>query len=230
MATWVVLPTYNEAANIADVIQRVLAIVPAEILVVDDNSPDGTGQIVDHLAATDKHIHIIHRAGKLGFGSAYQDGFQRALERGAETVVQLDADGSHDPVLIPEMISALAQADLVLASRYVSGGRFPIVWHRRVISLIGNWYIRLMLGWAVHDWSTGYKVWRADLLRRVLAEPKQGVGYAWLMETTWIARRLGGRIREIPLVFRERQGGQSKFSWRIAAEDLSLAWKLSHRG
>jgi dolichol-phosphate mannosyltransferase len=201
----------------------------ADVLIVDDNSPDGTGRIIDDLILQDSRLHVLHRFGKLGLGSAYRDGFRLALDQGASTVIQMDADGSHDPALIPVMVERLRDMDMVLASRYIPGGSFPIVWYRRWISTIGNVYIRGLLGWGVHDWSTGYKAWRGDFLRRVMQEKMIGVGYAWLMEMTWLALRLGGRVGEVPLVFLERQGGTSKFSWRIAAEDLRLAWALSRR-
>lgn len=229
MATWIVLPTYNEAETVANMVTAIRAAVDADILIVDDKSPDGTGDIVDRLAAEDARLHIIHRSGKLGFGSAYQEGFRYVLDCGATTVIQMDADGSHNPALIPTMIARLEQCDLVLASRYVRGGSFSIAWYRRWISTIGNTYIRLLLGWGIHDWSTGYKAWRGEFLRTVIEQRTEGVGYAWLMETTWWSRRLGGRISEVPLVFLERQGGQSKFSWLIAAEDIRLAWVLCRR-
>lgn len=229
MAVWIVLPTYNEAETVVGVVSALRAVVEADILIIDDHSPDGTGDLVDALITHDDRLHIIHRAAKLGLGSAYQDGFRFALDHGASSVVQMDADGSHDPALVSKMISQLEHLDLVLASRYVSGGSFPIVWYRRWISTLGNTYIRLLLGWDTHDWSTGFKAWRADFLQRVMQEPMEGVGYAWLMEMTWWARKLQGRIGEVPLVFLERKGGQSKFSWRIAAEDIGLAWRLWRR-
>lgn len=228
--TWIVLPTYNEADNIATQLTAVWQAVPdGEIMVVDDGSPDGTGQILDQLKQSKPRLHVLHRPKKLGLGTAYQDGFQYALDHGATRLIQMDADGSHDPALIPTLLDQLSNVDLVLASRYVHGGRFPIVWFRRWVSTLGNLYIRLLLGRSIHDWSTGYKGWRGESLRRVLNEPARGVGYAWLMETTWLAKRLGLRIAEVPLVFQERQGGVSKFSWRIALEDLRLVWELHHR-
>ena len=229
MSTWIVLPTYNEAENLEALLRDIRRRTTAELLIVDDNSPDGTGRIADRLQVQDTHLHVLHRAGKLGLGSAYRDGFRYALRQGATLVVQMDADGSHDPALIPVLLDRLRDLDLVLASRYVRGGRFPIVWYRRWVSTLGNIYIRSLLGWTVRDWSTGYKGWRADFLRRVMSEPMTGVGYAWLMEMTWLARRRRGRIGEVPLVFRERRGGRSKFSWRIAAEDVRLAWILARR-
>lgn len=226
MNVWIILPTYNEAETILRVIANIRAQVEAEILVVDDCSPDGTGTIIDTACQHDERLHILHRSGKMGLGSAYQEGFHYALERGASIIVQMDADGSHSPQVISTMISALEKSDVVLASRYVAGGSFSIVWYRRWISTLGNTYIRLLLGWQIRDWSTGFKVWRADFLRRVMEQPMRGVGYAWLMEMTWLAEKIGGRVIEVPLVFLERQGGQSKFSWRIAAEDIRLAWRL----
>lgn len=226
MSIWIVLPTYNEASTLPTMVEAIRRVTAATMLIVDDASPDGTGHIADQLAAKDDEIRVMHRPGKLGLGSAYRDGFRQALDQGATQVVQMDADGSHDPALLPAMLTELATADVVLASRYVRGGRFPIAWYRRIISTAGNIYIRLLLGWSIHDWSTGYKAWRGEFLRRVMVQPMQGQGYAWLMEMTWLARRLGGRVVEVPLVFRERLGGESKFSWQIAAEDITLAWKL----
>lgn len=229
MSTWVVIPTYNEAENITRQLELVLAVPGVEVLVVDDSSPDGTGEIVDRLRASEPRLHVLHRVGKLGLGSAYQDGFRYALNHGPSYVIQMDADGSHDPGLIPVILQRLHDVDLILCSRYVSGGKFPIVWYRRWISTIGNIYIRCLLGWPICDWSTGYKGWRSEALRAVLSQPTAGVGYAWLMEMTWLARRQGLRIAELPLVFLERRGGVSKFSWRIALEDLRLAWILHWR-
>lgn len=229
MSTWVVLPTYNEAENIVAMIEAVRRVVDTDILVVDDGSPDGTGRVVDELATVQPKIHVLHRSGKMGLGSAYRQGFQYALDHGATTVIQMDADGSHDPQLIPRMVAALGDVDLVLGSRYISGGRFPIVWYRRWISTCGNLYIRLLLGWSVHDWSTGYKAWRAAVLPGLLALATTSQGYAWLMEMTWASRQSRLRITEVPLVFLERLAGRSKFTWRIAAEDIRVAWRLARR-
>lgn len=229
MSLWIVLPTYNEADTIRRTLERLHAVVQAEVLIVDDGSPDGTGELVQGVRQNDQHLHLISRTGKLGLGTAYQEGFRYALEHGATTIIQMDADGSHDPALIPTLLTYAHDVDLVLASRYVPGGSFPIVWYRRWISTLGNVYIRALLGWGVHDWSTGYKVWRGNFVQQLLQQRMDGVGYAWLMEMTWLARRQGGRIAEVPLVFQERQGGQSKFSWRIALEDIRLAWRLNRR-
>ena len=229
MSLWIVLPTYNEADTIRRTLERLRAVVEAEVLIVDDGSPDGTGELVQGVRQNDQHLHLISRTGKLGLGTAYQEGFRYALAHGATTIIQMDADGSHDPSLIPTLLTYVHDVDLVLASRYVPGGSFPIVWYRRWISTLGNVYIRALLGWGVHDWSTGYKAWRGTFVQQLLQQRMDGVGYAWLMEMTWLARRQGGRIAEVPLVFQERQGGQSKFSWRIALEDIRLAWRLNRR-
>ena len=227
---WVVSPTYNERDNITTLADRVLAFPGFHLLIVDDNSPDGTGQLADQMAAKDPRISVLHRANKTGFGTAYRDGFRWALEEGAETIIQMDADLSHDPSLIPVMLAALTESDLVLGSRYVPGGSMAIDPWRQWISSIGNMYVRLMLGTSVHDWSTGYKAWRTEFLRRVLAQPIRSVGYAWLMETSWLALRLGGRITEVPLKFQERLSGESKFNLSIAAEDIRRAWELRRSG
>lgn len=228
-STWIVTPTYNERANIEPFLADVFSLPDVNVLLVDDNSPDGTGQAADQLRSRYPRLHVMHRPGKAGLGTAYADGFRWVLEGGAKRIVQLDADRSHRPQLIVTLLATLDHADLAIASRYVPGGRMNIVWHRRLISLVGNGLIRRLLGRDVHDWSTGFKAWRADLLTQVLEQPLRGIGYAWLMETTWWARRLGGRIVEIPLVFTERQAGQSKFSLAIGWEDLRLAWWLHRR-
>lgn len=229
MSTWVITPTYNERENLPRLLEQLFRLGDLSVVVVDDHSPDGTGRLADDLRSRWPRLHVIHRAGKLGLGTAYQEGWRFALDHGATRLVQLDADLSHPPSLIPRLLDGLTQFDVVVASRYVRGGSMGIRWSRRWISLAGNLYIRALLGWSMHDWSTGFKAWRADLARQVLSAEPTARGYAWLMETTWLARQLGGRVGEVPLIFGERQGGQSKFSWRIALEDLRLAWQLSRR-
>ncbi len=229
MNTWVVTPTYNEWENLPTLLAEIFAVADADVLVVDDNSPDGTGQLVEELRSTYPRLHVLHRAGKAGLGTAYQEGFRFALDQGAEAIIQLDADHSHPPQLIPKLIKALDDHDLVIASRYVLGGKMDIVWYRRMISSFGNIYIRTLLGWAIHDWSTGYKAWRADTVGTLLTKTMDGRGYAWLMEMTWLARRVGARITEVPLVFVDRKAGRSKFNWGIVLEDIRLAWQLRQR-
>lgn len=223
------MPTYNERDNLQPLVMRLLSDPRFRVLIVDDNSPDGTGQVADRLQQKESRVAVLHRPGKFGLATAYQQGFALVLERGADAVIQMDADFSHDPALIPAMLKALAAADMVLGSRYVPGGSMNIDRHRQWISRMGNSYIRMMLGGKIKDWSTGYKAWRASFLRQVLAQPMSGVGYAWLMEMNWLTERLGGRVDEVPLQFRERRSGQSKFTWGIVLEDIRLAWQLRRR-
>lgn len=226
---WVVIPTYNEADNLEPLATKLLAYPDLQVLIVDDNSPDGTGRLADELHRRWPRLEVLHRPRKSGLGPAYRQGFAYVLERGADMVIQMDADLSHDPALLPILRQALTAADLAIASRYVAGGSMKIDPRRQWISQLGNIYIRLMLGREIHDWSTGYKAWRGPFLRRVMAEPTTGVGYAWLMEMTWLAKHLGGRLAEVPLQFRERRAGQSKFNWRIALEDIRMSWRLHWR-
>lgn len=226
---WVVLPTYNERDNLPALAATLLKDPRLHILVVDDHSPDGTGAIADAWHRQQPRLTVLHRPGKGGLASAYQQGFRQVLARGATTVIQMDADFSHDPKLIPVILDTLRQADVVLGSRYVSGGSMNIDLSRRWISRLGNGYIRFMLGREIKDWSTGYKAWRASFLSQVLTQPTHGIGYAWLMEMNWLARQLGGRVREVPLVFQERRAGRSKFNWSIVWEDVWLAWQLRWR-
>lgn len=225
-AVWVVIPTYNERANIQSMIERVSASGDWQILIVDDASPDGTGDVAEELRNQYPHVSVLHRSKKEGLGPAYRHGLGEALQRGAEVVVHCDADLSHPPEVIPELVRRLEHADLVIASRYVPGGRINIDWRRRWISQIGNVYIRAMLGWGVRDWSTGFKAWRGPLLQKVLAAPLQTTGYACLMEMTWWARTFHGRIVEAPLDFVDRTAGESKFTAGIILEDIRMAWKL----
>ena len=230
---WVVIPTYNESRNLKAIVTRVRAAGHYNILIVDDNSPDGTGDMADQLhQQLGDEVQVLHRTKKEGLGPAYRHGLAHALSLGADIVCHLDADLSHAPELLPTMIAAMDQADLVIASRYIPGGSFPIQWSRRWISWLGNVYIRLLLGWSVRDWSTGFKAWRATTLKAVLAEPQVSTGYACLMEMTWLARRQHARIKEVPLVFVDRTEGDSKFTWSIAVEDIRLAWqfRFRHRG
>ena len=223
---WIVIPTYNERQTIAILLDRLASAGPAEILVVDDNSPDGTSQLIEQLQTDNPHLHLLHRPRKDGLSSAYHQGLQAALDGGADHVIHLDADGSHDPALIGRMRQALETADMVLASRYVAGGSLDIPAHRRWISSIGNWYMRFLLGRHIHDWSTGYKAWRSQLLKQVLDQSWQTVGYACLIEMSWLALRLGGQVTEVPLRFVDRQAGESKFSLGIMLEDLRVAGRL----
>lgn len=199
------------------------------VLIVDDNSPDGTGQAAEDLRARWPRVQVLHRQRKEGLGPAYRHGFQTVLDMGATTIIQMDADGSHPPALLPRLEAQLATHDFALASRYIPGGSMKIDPWRRLVSAIGNEYLRAMLGPSIHDWSTGYKAWRATTLRPLLARPAQSAGYAWLMEMNWLALQSGATVAEVPLVFLERMSGRSKFNWQIVWEDIRVAWRLRRR-
>ena len=228
--TWVVLPTYDEADNIRPVSDAILAALPgATLLVVDDESPDGTGRIADELAAADGRIRVRHRAAKQGLGRAYLDGFRIALEGGASVVVQMDADFSHDPTVLPSLIAPVVEgdADLVIGSRYTAGGGV-LDWGlgRRLISRGGSLFARTVLGLGPHDLTGGFKAWRAETLEDVPFDGVHAGGYVFQIEMTFRASRAGARVREIPIVFRDRRIGQSKMSRRIVVEALVVVVQL----
>lgn len=222
----VVIPTYNEAATIALTVQQVLERpFAARVLVVDDNSPDGTGRIADSLAAVyPARVRVLHRECKAGLGRAYVAGFAAALADGDPTmVVQMDADGSHDPAELDRLVSALANHDLVIGSRYVPGGSTEgLSRPRELLSRGGNGYARMVLGTGVRDLTGGFKAWRASLLRRIDVGTVAADGYAFQIELTVRAARRRARITELPITFRERRAGTSKMNWRIAAEAVAL--------
>jgi dolichol-phosphate mannosyltransferase len=228
--TWVVLPTYDEAENIGPITAAILDALPeALVLVVDDGSPDGTGRIADGLAAADPRIRVRHRAAKQGLGRAYLDGFGIALESGASVVVQMDADFSHDPAVLPELIRPILEgtADLVIGSRYTAGGGVTD-WGigRRLISRGGSLFARTILGLSPRDLTGGFKAWRAETLAAVPFDGVHAGGYVFQIEMTFRASRLGARIREIPITFRDRRVGQSKMSRRIVVEALVVVLQL----
>ena len=218
---WLVLPTYDEAENLEAIVEAVAAVLPAghRILVVDDNSPDGTGAIADRMAAEREDLEVLHRPLKLGIGPAYVAGFKRALDGGAELIVQMDADFSHDPSYLPGMIATAAEADVVIGSRYVAGGGVtdwgPL---RRLISRAGSSYARLVLGVAVRDLTGGFKVFRSEVLEAIDLDSIPSQGYAFQIETTYRALRAGFEVTEVPIVFRDRRVGQSKMSSGIVWE------------
>ena len=227
---WVVLPTYDEAENIEPMADAILASLPAAtLLVVDDDSPDGTGRLADALAAGDPRIRVRHRALKQGLGRAYLDGFTLALAGGATTIVQMDADFSHDPGVLPDLIGPLGEgvADLVIGSRYTRGGGV-VDWGigRRVVSRGGSIFARVVLGLAQNDLTGGFKAWRASTLAAVPFDGVHAGGYVFQIEMTFRADRSGARIREIPITFRDRRVGQSKMSRRIVVEALVVVVQL----
>jgi dolichol-phosphate mannosyltransferase len=220
---WLILPTYDEAANLARVVAAARAVLPEDgrVLVIDDASPDGTGRIADALAG----VEVIHRPAKLGLGSAYVEGFRHALAAGAGFVVEMDADLSHDPGALPGLLAhARAGADVVIGSRYIEGGGVT-GWHalRRAVSRAGCWYARTVLRVPVRDLTSGFKVFRAAALEAIDYGSVRSQGYAFQVELTHRALRRGLRVVEAPIVFRERGEGRSKMSARIA---LEAGWRI----
>jgi dolichol-phosphate mannosyltransferase len=223
---WLVIPTYNESANVESIVEAALEVLPPSrrVLIVDDSSPDGTGRIADRLAEADDDVAVMHRPGKAGLGPAYVAGFNEALAQGAELVGQMDADFSHDPQDLPRLLEALEDADLALGSRYVDGGGVTD-WGptRRAVSRWGSAYARLALGIGVHDLTGGFKVFRRPVLEAIDLESLASLGYAFQVETTFRAIREGFRVVEVPIVFRDRRIGQSKMSGGIVME---AAWRV----
>lgn len=226
--TWVVLPTYNEIENLPHIAPAILAALPgATLLVVDDSSPDGTGMLADEMAANDDRIRVMHRPAKQGLGRAYVDGFRAALEGGAVRIVQMDADGSHDPKYLPALVDNLARYDLVIGSRYVKGGgvrNWGLL--RKVVSRGGSLFARTVLWLRPHDLTGGFKAWRRDTLGSLPWDTLHSGGYVFQIETTYRSARAGARIREIPIVFVDRELGTSKMSRKIIAEALVVVLRL----
>jgi dolichol-phosphate mannosyltransferase len=229
-AVWVILPTYDEADNIGPISAAILQALPeATLLVVDDGSPDGTGQLADDLAAADPRVRVCHRAAKQGLGRAYLDGFGVAIAGGATVVVQMDADFSHDPATLPALVGPVLgdEADLVIGSRYTAGGGVED-WGtgRRVISRGGSLFARIVLNLSPNDLTGGFKAWRATTLGTIPFDGVHAGGYVLQIEMTFRASRAGARIREIPITFRDRRVGQSKMSRRIVVEALVVVVQL----
>jgi dolichol-phosphate mannosyltransferase len=221
----VVIPTYNEAENIRLITERVRRAVPSvDILIADDNSPDGTGAIADELAAGDDHIDVLHRPGRQGLGAAYVAGFAVARERGYDAVVEMDADGSHAPEQLPALLDALRDADAVLGSRWVPGGtvvNWPV--HRLLISRVGNLYTRVALGIPLRDATGGYRAYRMPVLDKIELDSVASQGYCFQVDLAWRAYRQGLRVVEVPITFVERERGASKMSSSIVREAL---WRV----
>ncbi len=230
----VIMPTYNERGNIEATAARIRRAVPdADVLVVDDNSPDGTGEIADKLAAEDSHIHVLHRSEKAGLGAAYIAGFRWALAEGYQVLVEMDADGSHQPEELPSLLAALAGADLVLGSRWVPGGtvrNWPK--SRELLSRGGNTYARMMLGIGLRDATGGYRAYRAGTLRKIALDEVESQGYCFQIDLAVRALRAGLRVVEVPITFVEREHGTSKMSRAIVLEALwrVTVWGITGRG
>ena len=228
--TLVIVPTYNERENLNGLLPRLRQAVPdAEVLVVDDGSPDGTGQVADAFALADAAVHVLHRPAKAGLAAAYLAGFEWGLRRGFDQLVCMDADGSHLPEQLPALLDAAGDADLVIGSRWVPGGS-AIGWplHRRLLSLGGSWYARLVLGLRQRDVTGGFRVYRADALRRIRTHANESRGYVFQIEMLWRADRERLRITEVPITFTDRSAGASKLSGWIVVEALACvsAWAV----
>jgi dolichol-phosphate mannosyltransferase len=229
--TVVVIPTYNERDNIQRLLPQVLGATECEVVVVDDDSPDGTAAAVTAMAASDPRVHLVNHHPRMGIGPAYKEGFRAALALEPEFVVQMDADLSHPPAMLPELVALGADSDLVLGSRYLHGitvVNWPI--ERLLISYFGNWYVRKVTGLPVRDATGGFKCWRREALRAITPERVRSNGYAFQIETTYRVWCRGLRIREVPIVFMDRVTGESKMSKRIGLEALWIVWwlRLAH--
>jgi dolichol-phosphate mannosyltransferase len=227
--TLVIVPTYNEKENVERLVSAVLAQDPrVEMLIVDDNSPDGTGEIVDRIAAADQRVHVLHRAGKLGLGTAYVVGFKWALERDYANVMEMDADFSHDPEHIPTFLRKVEEADLVLGSRYRFGKVTVVNWPimRLMLSYAANIYARIVTGLPLYDSTGGFKIYRRKVLEGIDLNAVRSNGYAFQIEMSFRAWKRGFRIVEIPIVFTDRSEGESKMSKQIVREAVWMCWRL----
>ena len=229
----VLIPTYNERDTLPLTVSGVRRVVPdADVVILDDSSPDGTGDVADRLAADDDRVHVIHRAEKEGLGAAYLAGFRWALDAGYDAVVEMDADGSHAPEHLPALLAAAAEADAVIGSRWVPGGKvvnWPL--HRRALSVGGNLYVKALLGMPVNDATAGFRVYRADALRTMGLDDVASQGYCFQTDLTWRAVRSGLTVVEVPITFVERTVGDSKMDRDVMTESLRLisGWGIRHR-
>ncbi|MCC7117309.1 MAG: polyprenol monophosphomannose synthase [Anaerolineales bacterium] len=230
MRITVVTPTYNEAENLPKLVSALFALpLEISILIVDDNSPDGTGQIADELARKfPGKVEVLHRPGKMGLRSAYLNAFQKLLAEDAQAIVQMDADFSHDPVALVGMVEKLKDCDVVLGSRYVAGGSVDKDWPawRKVLSAFGNSYARVILGLPFHDVTTGYRLWKRETLLQIPFEKIQSSGYVFLVEMAYLAHCLEFSIGEAPIYFADRRFGKSKMSFKIQAEAALRIWQV----
>lgn len=230
MRLTVTIPTYNEAENLPGLVSALFALpLDVRVIVVDDASPDGTGQVAETLAAAAAgRMRVIHRRGKLGLRSAYLEAFRLALDDGTEAVAQMDADFSHDPAALPRMAERLQEYDVVFGSRYVAGGAVDERWPfwRKALSAWGNFYARTILGLPLRDVTTGYRLWRAEALQAMPLERIEASGYVFLVEMAYLAHRLGYRMAEVPIYFTDRRWGKSKMSFAIQMEAAVRVWQV----
>ncbi len=228
----IVVPTYNEGENLPRLIEQLEGLGPGlDALVVDDNSPDGTGRLAEELAVSRPWIHVMHRPGKQGLGTAYVEGFRYALDKGYDVIGEMDADLSHNPVFLPTMLRALANADLVLGSRYVPGGgvsNWGVM--RKAISWGGSSYARIILGIGVRDLTGGFKLFRREVLEKLSLDTVRSNGYSFQIELTYRAVRRGYRVVEVPIIFEDRRVGKSKLSRQVVLEAMLMVPRLRLEG
>ena len=229
MKTLIIIPTYNELENLRPLLQAIFSFLPvADVLIVDDNSPDGTGKLADEIHSENSQVHVLHRLGKLGLGTAYIAGFKYAMTHGYEAIFEMDADFSHDPRYLPDFLKAIEHADLVIGSRYIPGGDTPN-WSllRRFVSGGGNLFARFMLGIPVRDCTAGFRCYRKKVLESIDLDTVQAQGYAFQVELAYRATRQGFKVVETPIVFMDRRVGKSKMSHKIFVE--GFLWVLQTR-
>jgi dolichol-phosphate mannosyltransferase len=226
----IVLPTYNEAENLPKLVSALFSLrLDVSLLVVDDNSPDGTGQIAEDLSKEHPgRISVLHRVGKLGLRSAYLEGFAKAFEAGADAVVQMDADFSHDPSVLVEMARCIESCDVVIGSRYTNGGSLDQNWPlwRKALSAFGNTYARTILNFPLRDVTTGYRMWRRQVLEKIPLDRIRSSGYVFLVEMAYVAYLMGFKIVETPIHFSDRRWGKSKMSLKIQMEAATRVWDV----
>ena len=231
MKVLIIIPTYNERENLPAIVPQILEPFPYEVLVVDDQSPDGTGAIADGLAQQyPGRLHVLHRTGKRGLGLSYLDGFRWALEHQADLVCQMDADLSHDPKYLPDLVQAARTYDLVLGSRYLNGIsviNWPL--RRILLSWFANRYVRAITGLTTCDTTSGFRCWRRDALAKMRVERFISQRYAFTVETVFEVARHGGRVGEVPIIFVERRVGQSKLHTGVLVESLFTPWRVRFR-
>ncbi len=231
MKSLIIVPTYNELENIRRLLPELMALDPdIRVLVVDDNSPDGTGKLADELAAENERISVLHRPGKLGLGSAYVAGFKYAVQQDVDCVFEMDADFSHDPAMIPRFIEQIASCDVVIGSRYISGinvVNWPM--SRLLLSYFANIYTRLVTGMTIRDTTSGYKCFRREVLENIDLDDVRSDGYAFQIEMNFRCWRKGYRMREIPIIFVDRRSGTSKLSRGVINEAVWIPWWLRLR-
>ncbi|HET9921287.1 MAG TPA: polyprenol monophosphomannose synthase [Ktedonobacteraceae bacterium] len=220
MKTLIIIPTYNEVENLRPLLQALFTYAPeTNVLVVDDNSPDGTGQLADEIHNENAQVHVLHRAGKLGLGTAYIAGFKYAIEHGYDAAFEMDADFSHDPRYLPDFLAKIEDADLVIGSRYVPGGNTPNwSFSRRFISGGGNIFARFMLSLGIHDCTAGYRCYRREVLESIGLDSVESQGYAFQVEMAYRVKQQGFKIVETPIIFMDRRVGKSKMSRKIFIE------------